>query len=295
MAREVFISYAHKDVALVRELIGGLSRSGVKIWWDKNLQSGDAWGRILLDRLSNADGLVVCWSAAAINSANVRAEAKLALDRALLLPVFLEVCMPPAPFEAIQAVDLRHWRGDCDDPAFKTLLAGIERNFAERNALERFRAAEKKLANLLSDMDFSKIMQDAVAGKPIAQSLLGHAYVIGTSRLAKNLPEGVSWLQKAAENGVADAAATLGTVYALLLEPNDWARAVRWYDHAARLGDAGAAAELARIYNTGFDCVEKNAVLAASYSELSATLAPARRRGPVSDRLKRLFCWRKGR
>ena len=271
MRKDVFISYARADMPRVRSLVAALLLSEVQAWWDQQLEPGESWRRILLQRLSTVDGLVVCWTPSSIASTYVQAEANIGLDRALLIPVSLLACKPPLPFSEIQTIDLTSWQGDREDPQFHRLLKAIARVHHERKSMERFEAARRKLAQLFETIDLGRVRRDAEAGRPTAQSLLGHAFVVGVAALQRNVSEGLSWLRLAAEQGDVDAAATLGTAHALLVDPADWREAVLWFECAARLGHRDAALELAHIYATGFEGVPKNDELADWYTRLAVT------------------------
>jgi hypothetical protein len=56
---KVFLSYAHEDEALQRELgkhLGALKHEGViEIWWDRQIPPGDDWNQEILKELEAAD------------------------------------------------------------------------------------------------------------------------------------------------------------------------------------------------------------------------------------------------
>ncbi|NBB71307.1 MAG: SUMF1/EgtB/PvdO family nonheme iron enzyme [Alphaproteobacteria bacterium] len=59
---------------------------------------------------------VVLWSERSVQSHWVRAEARRALDRGILIPARLDDAELPLPFNDVHTFDLRGWRGEPDDP-----------------------------------------------------------------------------------------------------------------------------------------------------------------------------------
>lgn len=101
-AIEVFISYAHEDEALRRELnkhLKSLEREGlIKTWNDRDMTAGSEWKREIDTHLESADVILLLISADFINSDYCfDVEMTLALDRhydedALVIPVILRAC-----------------------------------------------------------------------------------------------------------------------------------------------------------------------------------------------------------
>jgi TPR repeat protein len=277
MDRQVLISYARHDIIKVTGLVRALRAERMHVWWDRELEPGHAWRRILLDKLHTVDAMIVCWSSHAAKSQYVHAEALLGLERALLVPIRIEPCQPPEPFSEIQTLNLIDWRFDRENVVFRSLLSAIHRNFEEIDAEERFQASLREITDLFRHLDLSAIKRDAHLGKAAAQNLLGHAFLVGVADLTKSLPDAQVWLERAAEQGVVDAMATLGTIHSLLIKPVDWPRALYWFERAAAHGHAASAHEASQIYGRGFEGVPKNIFLAQNYHLLAASLAEARR------------------
>lgn len=95
----------------------------------------------------------------------------------------------------------------------------------------------------------------AEADLPAAQYLLGLYFLFQVSAQGGEdadalLEKSVTWLQKAASNGVADAAFRLASLYERS-EQKDPSRFLSWLERAHSLGSAGAALGLARAYWEG--------------------------------------------
>lgn len=107
----VFVSYSSRDTALVEQLAATLRRARQDVWFDDELGGGDAWWRMILDKVRDADVIVVALSQNALRSKACQAEVQYAL--ALGKPV-LPVQMGPvdsmrtSPLAAMQVIDYRN-------------------------------------------------------------------------------------------------------------------------------------------------------------------------------------------
>ncbi|GGM37043.1 WD40 repeat domain-containing protein [Dactylosporangium sucinum] len=87
----VFISYCHADTAYVRGLDLHLTGSGLHVWYDDELQHGDAWRKVVEQQIDACDAFVVVMTPAAGQSEWVGRE----IDRAVaagrpIRPILLE-------------------------------------------------------------------------------------------------------------------------------------------------------------------------------------------------------------
>lgn len=72
---QVFISYAHEDVAHAKGLRDALTDCGYSVWWDEELIANDAYRIKIGETITDAAAVVVIWSDASIASHWVREEA----------------------------------------------------------------------------------------------------------------------------------------------------------------------------------------------------------------------------
>jgi hypothetical protein len=140
---DVFISYKrlqHERVRLIAEL---LRAEQLDVWFDARLEVGRGEGfDAEIDReVTSAACVLVCWTPEAVRSIYVKAESKKGLDRDVLVPVFLEPCTLPVPFNAIDAADLMGWTGDTLDPKWIALLEHVKKTVAQSKADDLQRAA----------------------------------------------------------------------------------------------------------------------------------------------------------
>src|SRR3954451_1378551 len=111
---DVFVSYARPDEPHAHRVAEALRSEGYGVWRDDALPAHRAYADVIEERLRAADAVVVLWSAAAVRSQWVRAEADLARREAKLVQGALDACDLPLPFDQIQCADLAGWDGSAD-------------------------------------------------------------------------------------------------------------------------------------------------------------------------------------
>lgn len=106
MGEDFFISYAHEN----REVAHGVARQlqdlGCSVWWDERIGPTDHWDQSIEKALKEAKYILVLWSASAVESQFVRAEADFARKNGKLLQAVLDACELPVAFRLIQAINL---------------------------------------------------------------------------------------------------------------------------------------------------------------------------------------------
>lgn len=102
----VFVSYSHTDRDRVIDIIEGLKKSRVAVWWDDDLPPGKTWDDQIEMALEKASAVVVVWSESALASENVKDEAYYAREENKAFPVRIEDVQPPFRFRRLQSVDL---------------------------------------------------------------------------------------------------------------------------------------------------------------------------------------------
>ena len=99
---EIFISYKREERDKAHSIAEALAKRGFSVWWDIDLLPGDRFADEISAVIDNAKSAVVLWSDAATNSDFVRAEALRAFNRDILIPVRLDDCKLPLPFDTYQ-------------------------------------------------------------------------------------------------------------------------------------------------------------------------------------------------
>ena len=141
MAFEIFISYANEDQAYLKELekhLANLKRQNIiASWYDGDITPGTEWESQIMERLNNAQIILLLVSADFINSEFCYGiELKQALARqdanqARVIPIILRpVDWKGAPFAKLQALPTRAkpvTRWPSHDDAFLDIVQGIRK------------------------------------------------------------------------------------------------------------------------------------------------------------------------
>jgi hypothetical protein len=106
---EIFVSYSREDRDRSHALATFLSDHGFRVWWDDHLQIARPFDEQLEEQIKHARFVVVLWSNHSVKSQWVRAEAGLALERGVLVPVFIDRVEPPLLFRQIQGHFITEW------------------------------------------------------------------------------------------------------------------------------------------------------------------------------------------
>lgn len=122
---DIFISYKAERKAAAAFLADLLKAHGYSVWWDDQLRVGDDWGKVIDAQLRGAKAAVIIWCSKACNSRWVRAEAERASAQGALVPIKLEPCDLPMPYDIDQTLDLTDW--DClpESQLFERLLDAV--------------------------------------------------------------------------------------------------------------------------------------------------------------------------
>jgi hypothetical protein len=99
------------------------------VWFDANLEAGrgEGFDAEIEREVTSAHCVVVCWTEDALKSIYVKAEAKKGLEREALIPIFLEPCNLPVPFNGVDAIDLTNWNGEEGDPGWERVFESVKR------------------------------------------------------------------------------------------------------------------------------------------------------------------------
>ena len=122
---DVFVSYARESEAFAARVAEGLKAAGYDVWWDTHLLPHNAFAQSIEHEVRAAKAVLVLWSAAAVKSQWVRAEADLARQLNKLVQAAIGECAIPLPFNQFQTVRLGGWEGDVADPQWSKVLASV--------------------------------------------------------------------------------------------------------------------------------------------------------------------------
>ena len=216
---DVFLSYKREDRSRAEPIVEALRAGGLSVWWDQGLTPRQAWDATIEQEIAAAKNVVVLWSESSAASDWVRTEAHYAQERGKLVPVRIEPCSIPLAFTLKQSVNLSHWRGDVNDPAWRKLLGWLEIPAAPPQAAAAMRS-------------------DEFAGKPKARNPWIVRGVIGALALAILAVAGFALFR---------GSSAAPAVASIRVEPFAGADG----DAATRTFAQGFAADLAKIVTTG--------------------------------------------
>ena len=111
-----FVCYSRKDQDFVVKFVAGLRARGAILWLDQeDIVPGSDWDLSIDQALAESSRLVIVLSPDAVESREVRAELRVALDTAkTIVPVFYRACEIPRQLRLLQYVDIR--ARAADDP-----------------------------------------------------------------------------------------------------------------------------------------------------------------------------------
>lgn len=127
---DIFLSYSSEDVDKARLFADALAASGYDVWWDAALRLGDPYDQLIERALRDSRVVVVLWSADAVKSRWVRAEATLADRLGKLVPACIAQCDPPLVFGLAQTADLSGWKGNVADDRWRRFLDDLRERLA---------------------------------------------------------------------------------------------------------------------------------------------------------------------
>src|SRR5258706_10882481 len=99
---DVFISYARETAAKAQQIAEALRALGYGVWRDDELPAHRAYSEVIEERLRAAKAVVAIWSAEAVKSQWVRAEADVAREAGAPLERSGDRAAPPVPFNPNQ-------------------------------------------------------------------------------------------------------------------------------------------------------------------------------------------------
>ena len=122
---DIFVSYARSTAAQAQQIAEALRALGYGVWRDDELPAHRAYAEVIEERLKAAKAVVVIWSAEAVKSQWVRAEADVARELGTLVQLTIDGATPPLPFNQIQCAEMSSWSGDPGAPGWRKVVSSI--------------------------------------------------------------------------------------------------------------------------------------------------------------------------
>ena len=96
------------------------------MWWDRSIPPGQDFGEVIEEALHAAKCVVVLWSKESVKSEWVRNEARVGLQRGILIPALIEAEVTmPLEFRLRQAADLIDWKASSPHTGYDSLVSSI--------------------------------------------------------------------------------------------------------------------------------------------------------------------------
>ena len=122
---DVFISYARPNAGAAGKIADALHQSGYSVWFDADLPAHRSYSEVIEEQLEAASAVIVLWSKDSAASQWVRSEANRARESSRLIQLRLDDARLPMPFDQIQCVDLRRWKGDRAAHAWQVVESSV--------------------------------------------------------------------------------------------------------------------------------------------------------------------------
>lgn len=122
---DIFLSYKRTDREKIRILVAELAKLHISVWYDAQLEAGDQFDDEIVKELYKAKAHIICWTSESVRSRWVRSEAHIGADRGIHVPIFIERCSIPPPFNLDHTQDLSDWQGDAGHPEWQSTLSRI--------------------------------------------------------------------------------------------------------------------------------------------------------------------------
>ncbi len=122
---DVFISYARSTEVVADRIANAVRAAGYSVWRDDELPAHRAYAEVIEERLAAARAVIVIWSADAVKSEWVQAEAERARSQRKLIQLRIDDAALPIPFDRIQCADLRGWSGRPDALGLDKVLKSV--------------------------------------------------------------------------------------------------------------------------------------------------------------------------
>ena len=154
---DVFISYSRTDEEIAGKFASALKASGLDVWWDQQLRSGETYDETTERALTTAGAVIVLWSPRSVKSRWVRSEAAVADRSGSLMPAMIEPCDRPVMFELTQAADLCTWNGELDHHCWQSFLKDIRERLSARGGAAPSSAPEETAASPVASLPAKRL------------------------------------------------------------------------------------------------------------------------------------------
>ena len=157
---DIFISYARSSEDQAKRVEEALQARGYSVWRDSELPAHRTYADVIEERLKAAKAVVVLWSADAVKSQWVRAEADAARAIGTLVQASVDGTSPPMPFNQIQCADLKGWEGEKEAPQWKKIEGSVAALVGDRAAASAQSAQQRPRERSICVLPFANMSGD---------------------------------------------------------------------------------------------------------------------------------------
>jgi len=137
---DVFISYKREDREKARAIAEALAERGLDVWWDIELLAGQKFAAEINAVINSAKAAIVLWTAKSVRSHWVLSEASLALERNIIIPVWLEHVVLPVPFNTLHTLDLTSQSASVGEMKLDELYLAVNKIIGVSEQIQRKRS-----------------------------------------------------------------------------------------------------------------------------------------------------------
>ena len=266
----MFVSYSHKDSALVMPIIQGLQSRGFRVWYDEGIEVSVAWAKYVGERLEQCSCMLAYVTGNFDDSDNCWQELNFAME------------------EKKQIVAIK-------DDGGRKLSAGMRMRLGAIQTMpyEKYGSVEK----ILESLDRAAVLKPCLGAAAQAESpapALVKPPEPSAAELArqgrafydrKEYEKAIPLFQRAAELGDAFGQRNLGYCYEKGLGvTQNYEEAEKWYRKAAELGDVQAQHNLGNCYRNGWGVTQ-------NYEEAEKWYRKAAEQGESTAQLNLGYCY----
>ena len=157
---DIFISYARSTEEQAKRVERALEALGYSVWRDDELPAHRNYADVIEERLKAAKAVVVLWSADAVKSQWVRAEADAARGQGTLVQASVDGTSPPMPFNQVQCADLKDWAGESDSPQWKKVEGSVAALAGDHAAASALTARQRPRERSICVLPFANMSGD---------------------------------------------------------------------------------------------------------------------------------------
>ena len=172
---DIFISYSNSDKTRVTPLAQLLESKGWSVWWDRKIQPGETFDRVIEKALDAAKCVLVVWSIKSVESDWVRTEAYEGKSRDIIVPILIDDVKIPLAFRLVEAADLIQFPESYEQSELDLLLETIESKLGKvQNIRNPFEKLEKELN--LKKIKKKKFCALVIGHKPSSPGAVNRKY-----------------------------------------------------------------------------------------------------------------------